>query len=739
MSEPIFKHADYEDVKRRNPLTVYLETMLAHMRTRFPHLSDDILTERIRSVMNKRLKVPTVTVLTHPEYGTNKVVDMSLLKYCRWIKNDIIVPAGSCYMRPTEKLSVLKDALEESGAKRKEYKHLQLKLEEAGEIGKASYWERQQTSTKIFNNSIPGMMNSPFNIIFDKPGYNSITSPARHAVMCGYAQVERQVAGNRFIVSLDDFINLLVIHKRACPPDLLNTLTRHGIRVPTVDEVVDQHLACMRYYINRADDLRPQMVEHVSQLSEAQRAFVMYANSMYTLFSLNDEWARTYIAEFYRDDVDVDSSWDPMDFVKTVEGDLRILIVATRFNHIDRMKLDDAIKLKPDGVRKLLGIARHMERHMRAHRDLLSALFRVDIDVPHPMSHPTMIRRSTLVSDTDSVIFTTQPMIQWFNHGEIAFDEPSMNVNALTVFTISQSLEHIFARMSSGMGCIGKDKYKITMKNEFFYPTFIPMVMPKHYGARQTIKEGFHLPKPKMDIKGVALRGTRQSPETNAAVVTFITDIQDQLMANRGRLSAAKLLSQVARFEMRICDSIAAGEKTFLPKTSINFATEYAGDSPEESAYFYYEFWQAVFAPDFGAMTLPSKGYTIVFSGKGSSALQDPKWQEQLREQYPGSWARLNEFLKTTKRQPTRIVMPESMPNTPEIFRSLINYRHAISSNCMGLYLVLRSINLGLNEGKTQWLVSDFHRASDEPHPLDMITATSHSNDNGKDDIAIAA
>lgn len=703
-NQSLFKHDTYAPTNRPKVLRECADNHIEFLSIMDPTRSRAEIQSFVESTIRSSLKVPEIEYLTHPSYGNTERKVIDLLTYTNNIKNNIMTPSGSVYVPPSVLPSLLREALKTALAQRKVYKKEMLHADEAGDYTTAAIKNFLQSSTKIFCNSIPGAMGSPHNAFYDKPGYNSITSTARHSVMCGYAQTEKLIAGNIYVTDYDDVVNYCIIHHRAKPEYLMDVVEQYGLYVPTPDDLMDFFAKSLRHY-TRVSDLISKLMDFFISLPTDSRVFIFYANNLYNLVTYNDEYFRSFFENFFKEDVKVNPNWDPGKIFK-VEGDLRTAVLSLHSNIFSPLTLENAVKEKPDAVRFLLGIAAHMRQSLADTAPIWQSFFRVDCDTAKAMYHPNMVREAVLVSDTDSVIFTTYRILNWYMRGEFKFGRASNQLNAFSVFVLSQTLEHVFARVSVGFGFEGDDVYRIVMKNEFHYPVMIRTPKAKHYAGIYTIKEGNILPKPKKDIKGRELRdsalGERASENTDA----FITWVMETTMKENS-LSLAETLAHVASHEAEIYKETMAGRKTFISTRSIRPANEYKGD-PTSTVFFYYMLWQEVFAPVWGDFVLPDKAYHIPLIDNGK-CLTDPEYHDIVSKFDPKITERLVKFLnKHALRRPTQLLIPTYLPEIPEIFRAVIDVRSLISANCAGQYLILQALGVRMNVGKDSQLVSDF-------------------------------
>lgn len=703
----IFKHDDYTTGNREKPLAAYVAQMTSYIKLQHPDVPEDRIREIVRKKVTERLERPKVTLLDHPVYGDVVKVEVDLLEHTHGkMGNRIIVPSGTVYELPSVKLSPIKKQMGKNIKLRKKYKELMLEAKERGEDRVAKRENNKQNSRKIENNSLPGASQSPYNVFFDRASYNSVTSAPRQCVRAGYAHVERHVAANIYVTSLDDVINYCVLFHNACPPNFMGILNKYGIVIPEVEDVFLYFSSCLRYYTS-VNPFADKLMAFLSKLPLATLAYVYYGGCLKNILTKNDAFFRPFLEEFFQDNFEINPADDPGKMTKAIEPDLRAVITSIYYDHIEQKPLADAVKECPDGVRQLMAVGRHMNNVLSRHADILSALLRIDVDTPNVIEHPNMVRRCTLVSDTDSVIFTTHPLVVWYTGKEVDFSRKAYEINGFSVYIISRTIEHVFARLSVGFGMEKEDLGLIVMKNEYLYPVMMRTMLGKHYAAVTECQEGRRLPKKKKDIKGLSFRGSDLPALTNDAAEKLNLHILNSVIEGVP-LYAKDIVGTVVQYERTVYESLVAGQKTYLTTQSVKFKEDYE-DDPMLTDYFYYTMWMEAFEPKFGPINLPTKCLVVPILGEGK-AIRDTRWHEELKEFDVGCYERLSWFLaKYPDKKITFLLLPPTLDEIPPVFRRLIDARKIVHKNGRPFYLVLSSCGLALSNSDAETLACDYY------------------------------
>ena len=376
---------------------------------------------------------------------------------------------------------------------------------------------------------------------------------------------------------------------------------------------------------------------------------------------------------------------------------------------IKRKTVSEAVTEEPDGVRHLMAIGRHMQAKLDGFGRLFGAFLRIDCDVPDAMAHPKMIRKTVILSDTDSVIFSTQHWIEWYT-GKVSFETDAYRINAFVVFLVSMTLEQVFARLSTNFGAEATDVARIVMKNEFLYSLMLRTPLKKNYVGISVIQEGFVLPKPKEDIKGPSFRDSKMCRETQASGKKFLNWIFDTV-TKIGHLTVTECLERVLVHERMIIKSLEAGERTFLTTKPIKNADDYKNAAGSD--HYYWRLWEDVFRPNFGAFIIPGKGYDIPLLGEGR-VLRDERYLSRIHAFDPDLHARLLQFMVDNPRKITRLIVPTTLKHIPAIIRPLIDIRGIVYANSTPFIVTLRSLGIGYTDSDHQFLLSDLYDIESE-------------------------
>ncbi len=350
-----------------------------------------------------------------------------------------------------------------------------------------------------------------------------------------------------------------------------------------------------------------------------------------------------------------------------------------------------------------------MRRIEKLMHDLDTNIFPLFFDheiVPSKLlSHKYMFRDTTILSDTDSIIFTTFRWIEKYR-GNLVVDADAYAINSIFVYWASKANAYILKTMSVAKGATGSDTKRMAMKNEFMMPVVILTNLKKHYTSVTAQQEGMFFGKPIVDIKGVGFKGSNYSRPVITFVENFVGATISEIMG-KGRTSGMKRIYDVIMMERVIYDSVMSGDTTYLGMASVRLDEEYA--NADASIYFNYLLWEAVFGETYGPITLPTKCYIVP-----TIDIRNKKFLESYRDTFPEMYQRLIAFMqKYPNKVVTRIPINPLTPIIPKEMMPMIDIRSVVHNNTKSAQLFLRSFGIDLGSGKIPLLFSDCYQWAD--------------------------
>lgn len=652
---------------------------------------------------------PEALVLSKEVEGERTKVTMPLSHYLKDITDNrrILSPTMAVYHHPDAKKSLLSEYISINIQKRGVSKKEMFQAESRGNEEMRIYKDNEQKSAKIKNNSLSGAQASAHTILRNKSAHSSLTSTCRSATSYGNANNEKFLMGNRHYWSPDVVkANVISIINHTDYPALEQAMVEFGIRHPSVDET----FACITYSSDlywRNPAQKDEIHRLVTSLSDIERSAFVYSGDLYHLAQYNDQVVRTFLEKLStKATAPVD---DPDTWVGMMDDDLKAfvcLLCAEELSTTDE-KTGTVKGLKEQnwtGYCVLAATAKKIIDTLDEYQNLIKGLWRVNT-LPASIAHiRSSLRRSAVTSDTDSTIFTVQYWTEWYVGG-IDFDQKSLDISYAIVYLASQSITHVLAMLSAGMGVVPDQIHDLAMKNEYAFPVFCLTSKAKHYFAYISAKEGNVYDKYKTEVKGVQLKDSNCPPHVMAEFHKTLNWIMDEIIKHK-QISLETLYKRIGAIEWGIHKSVMKGDSTYLTAGQIKDAGSYA--KPMSSNYQHYVLWQHVFAPKYGEAPEPPFSTTKVqINIKNQTALKS--WLDEIKDRELAE--RLETYLREQKRTGvTSLMLPRAVVEVtglPEEIIQAMDIRGLIMSTVRPFYLALESLGIFLMNGNNTKLVSD--------------------------------
>jgi hypothetical protein len=237
---------------------------------------------------------------------------------------------------------------------------------------------------------------------------------------------------------------------------------------------------------------------------------------------------------------------------------------------------------------------------------------------------PNMVRRTVVLSDTDSTMFSTDEWVRWY-FGKLLFSDEGYAVGGAVSYIATQSIAHILAHFSANMNVARERLFTLSMKPEYVFPVFAQTGVAKHYYTAMAVKEGSVYKDIKMEIKGVHMKDSTLPVEITASAADEMERIIRNIIANQ-EVSLVESTQRTMEVERNIYNSIVAGETKFLKRIRIKDRSAYKnvaeGDELDKSNYRHYVLWKEVFAKHYGDIPPPPyQAVSIPLSIKNKTAM----------------------------------------------------------------------------------------------------------------------
>lgn len=634
-------------------------------------------------------------------YGNTKVVYRTLGQFVNDVCRDsIVTPSGSIYTPVHKKKAFLARMIQDGLAQRKALKKKMFVAAAEGNETMTKKFNYAQSSVKIKLNSLPGGLGSPWNLFYDKGGYNAITSSARALIAQSYTIAESFLGGNWAWFNEEELLNHIYICIDKCPPSetINDTISKYGIKTIDSETLFAFMHGTVKQYVPgvRLDTVAKVLLTlepHVIQ-------FLYYIHNLRHLFWENENVFKPWMKDLLS--IKLSDNWqdhNPGDLWK-IDGDLLAVVFTIMSTELEGIKTSDLVDKHPDVARKCVDVGMRMQSMLDAIEPLFDTFIYTEVNAQKVLSRKTMFRNTVIISDTDSVIYTSKDWVKWYVGQVDEIIDDSYNAAAMVTYWLTKAVADTMAKYSIAQGATADNVPIMQMKNEFLYPALILYDAKKVYAGIIKVQEGVVLPKVKTDLKGGAIRSSDVSKESR----DFTKDLIVEHILNpamRGNIGATELINHVVRFEHKLLNSLQSGGIEYLARQSVN--TEDSYDKPDSSAWAYVDAWNSIFGAKYDPIQPPDKVPIIKIIPPSL------RYIESLKSIDMTIYQKFKDYISAKGRFPTAIVLSTSVRQIPEELLPLVDIRHIVFTNIKPIYLTLERMNIAVGYEKKKVLLSDVY------------------------------
>ena len=622
-------------------------------------------------------------------------------------KNNLIIsPSMTAYYPPSTKKSVAGEYLR---AKKKE----RGKLKEEGALAfqdenytLADQKHRGQTTAKIKINSYSGASASLGTPLYLKSNHPSLTSPCRCGTAYGTTTIERFAAGNRHLFNEEITLSSIVsaIHLTD-EQSFQKCMEVYGLVYPTVTDVVEMIKYSTDLYWTSADGMG-RVIDFIQGLTPLHLAITMYTNDMFHIKKLNNDFIRDFLNELSsKGDGIVD---DADKWIKEMCGDVKVIVSYICEDELKGTSIK-ALSTAEDqtGYNIVASTSQRIYGVMESYKPFIQCMF---VNGVMPNSIPAAavaMRRTAVISDTDSTIFTVEKWVEWWNGGEYKNDSKSRAIANTLVFLCGQVVSHQLGMFSTNMGIEKEDLRSFGMKNEFAYPAMLVTNKAKHYASFISACEGNVFKELKYDAKGVTLRSSKIPKEIMNHIESFIQHTMKTFIDGRD-ISIVTLQRFIAAVEWDIHRSVSNADSKYLIYSKVKKAESYK--NPISSPYAQYLLWEEVFAKYYGHAPEPEYA-AIKISVDLNSATKIAVFLNSVENVALADDLR-KYLVKYNRKGLTQFLIPTDIARRIGIPKELVqacNLRKLIFANCEAFYLVLEAMGCYMHNGSNTRLCMDLY------------------------------
>jgi hypothetical protein len=611
MTEFLFSRDDSFYQRQINPISDYLRQSALYLHIMTGDNINDCINFIKKTLQTDKINETRDPVVVYFERQQNGDRIKSYIRLSQYIKdinnrNYILAPSFTCYLPPEILRSHMSDFVERN-------KNLRVKAKKEAFMYKAQkniplyiIKNNEQTNMKLSNNSVSGAFCTEGCVLHNPTGHSTLTSTTRTVSSIGNVTNERLVAGNRHYWSPDIALyNILSIIDNANFAELEEAMEFFQLAAISSEDVIECVLRSSLLYWRNELEIQ-KLLLFVKKLTPIQKAAFVYTGDLWHLRKHNSEFIRKFLTSLSEKRVEqIDNPKEKNKKLRDIELNLAYHICYDEIKGLEKNNLD---KLEAAGVLNTLVATGLNIRKVFEDYSLFIKVFFLSKSIPPSLAYlKNMIRRSVVVSDTDSTCASYQEWIQWYR-GSIIFDDCSMAISAGVMTLAAETISHTLAIFSANMGVKRSYLHEISMKNEFTWAMMCPTNVAKHYYALTVVQEGNVFEKPELEIKGVHLKNSSTGGDIIKKATRLIEEISKIVVGGK-KISLIHFLKETAELEREIVKSLTDGELTFYRKALIKDRASYKLDDTK-SPYQAYHFWREIFEEKYGLISPPP--YSVI-------------------------------------------------------------------------------------------------------------------------------
>lgn len=690
-----------EDYKNyMNPVEDYILQMASAMVIKHKITQEEAVKYIKECIKKKGPRNPKVRFRERNEFGDRSVEETTLLDYINTVKRqkDIIAPSFTVYEHPTKTKSIISEFIFGNVAERSLYKKKMFQAEREGRKDDEDFYNGQQSSKKVANNGASGGFASNGTVLYNPSGHSSLTSTTRCVSGIGNIISESIVGGNKYFKTPNTvFSYLTTILRHVDMGRVKEMVEKYKLKIPTTDNIMDNIINCSRWYWKDKNQIE-YIRSVIDVLPDIEKAAFLYTNDLWNIKELNPDFMKTLISKLSTKVAN--GTTDPLaDLNNEIEG-TNVLVHHIFASEIKGLTVDYKKMLENNDplVYKLASTAKVIKQTFIDYCDFFRTFLVTEIIPPKTEHVKSMLRFSIVLSDTDSTCCSYGKWVNWF-FGEDRFDDAGIGVSAAVMTITTQVMEHYIKLFAKNINFGKKDIWKLSMKNEYYWPVFVTSDLSKHYFASTMIREGNVFDKNKLEKKGVHYISSTFGKNISQASEQMMLDIMRQT-ENKEKISLTEYTTRVADMELKLLDDIKNGGLYMYKKDSIKTEKAYKGDA-EESKYVNHILWETVFAEDFGSVGKPPYSiYTVKLKIRNKTDWAN--MLSEIRKTHPNLVMRLEKFCsKYKKTHISTLRVPKAIADAygiPKPFVPFIDGKDIVMKTLISLYYVLSTIGYYVDE-----------------------------------------
>lgn len=629
---------DYDD--KLKPIKFYQE-QAAQMIATMKGISYEEAMKLATVVIKKNFKDRQIKFFLRKENGDRELRNCGFAGYISTHvkQGNVIAPSMTTYLAEKVQPSMLSEYNRENIKLRSQDKREGQDAKAAGDMELAAFKNGSQNNRKTKNNSATGLYNSTGSVINNPTNHSTLTSITRTMTSLTNANNERLISGNRGYFTPRDVFNAVVNESTYCNKELIKeAIVKFNLHVPTVDEVVECLKSSSDMYCKDDHYYNKFIIPYLSKLKGEELAGILYTLDLYHLGKYNPDFLKTMLTKLSYKCTEYPGKLD--DFTKMFKVEQAITYFAHNIfvNEVKGYGKDyEKMNEEQDFLNNLYHTCLHIEEVLMEYKLYFNAFFMVNISPINSHRMQYMRRKNVLLSDTDSSGFSTDEIIK-FIYGEFVVNADTIGLTGAITYLSSENIVHQLSRLSSTMNVDKNEIRRLAMKNEWYWSSFTPIDVSKHYYAEASIQEGNVFPTSEMEIKGVHLKSSLVPKDIIAKGNAIMKEYSNSIAANKP-MKLDDIIARAIGIELEIRDSMLKGETRFLKSNGLNPPEAYKKDV-DKSPYGQHIFWEEVFASKYGSLPEPpyrQLKFPTILNNKTAltewvDSIKDVQLQDRLRK-----------------------------------------------------------------------------------------------------------
>lgn len=492
----------------------FSETLQRHMRLAFPNIHPKSIEMAVKQTCKQTFVNPKVSVDQQ---------ELLLTQFISWVEtnNPIMSGFGTLYRQHKDMSSLLYVLIEDLGTLRKKAKKEMFNHINDEDPTLKMMFNTMQLTYKLLMNSLYGATIEKSSFFFNPYFGPSVTYTGVIIITTSLNIFEKFMSNNFHFRKLSDITTYVdnIIHEEYNPFDYVEEGVEHSVLVDYLYDKLD----------NRTSKHRNIIKNIVDGLDDQQRTKVYLKSNLYATIDRSTELQRLLKNILGNEDF-LDPNEPPEKYMEDLTKMWDMLNTVVHYDYLDFYRYENA----EYGERKTI-----------------------------------------LTVDTDSNFLYLYPFFAYCRDkfGVTDDDIRRMTTTNLIMYILTSLITKCYETLTKVAFRIEDPTQRkiIAMKNEFYYKRIMLTNSKKNYAGIVTMQEGNIMEKPKVDIKGLAIKKV----STNKKVRAVFTSILNEDILSSDVINVASILGKYGMLEEEIRNSLKNGEIIYATPGRVNSIDSY--------------------------------------------------------------------------------------------------------------------------------------------------------------------